>query len=170
MHSLQVTAEPSSNDMIGRDFNVGDVHGFWSPASGADRAPLIFDVIIAGCGPTGAMLAAELRLHDVRVLVLERETAPVPFVRANGLHIRSIEVMAMRGLLDRFLERGDGVVVALLRVIDPPEMCQRVEEVVRMLLHAVEHPAVIPLGLLQIAPVEMDRAAGQPGGDPAHTG
>lgn len=34
----------------------------------------MFDVIIAGCGPTGAMLAAELRLHDVRVLVLERDT------------------------------------------------------------------------------------------------
>ncbi|WP_067664187.1 rifampin monooxygenase [Nocardia miyunensis] len=66
----------------------------------------MFDVIIAGCGPTGAMLAAELRLHDVRVLVLEKEPEPVPFVRALGLHIRSIEVMAMRGLLDRFLERG----------------------------------------------------------------
>ncbi|MQY17778.1 rifampin monooxygenase [Nocardia macrotermitis] len=66
----------------------------------------MFDVIIAGCGPTGAMLAAELRLHDVRVLVVEKEPEPVPFVRALGLHIRSIELMAMRGLLDRFLERG----------------------------------------------------------------
>ncbi|MET7403539.1 FAD-dependent monooxygenase, partial [Dactylosporangium sp. NPDC005572] len=41
--------------------------------STADRTPPRFDVIIAGCGPTGAMLAAELRLHDVRVLVLEQE-------------------------------------------------------------------------------------------------
>ncbi|WP_329050865.1 rifampin monooxygenase [Amycolatopsis sp. NBC_01488] len=65
-----------------------------------------YDVVIAGCGPTGAMLAAELRLHDVRVLVLERETEPVSFVRIVGLHIRSIELMAMRGLLDRLLERG----------------------------------------------------------------
>lgn len=66
----------------------------------------MFDVIIAGCGPTGAMLAAELRLHDVRVLVLEKESEPVSFVRIVGLHIRSIELMAMRGLLDRILERG----------------------------------------------------------------
>ncbi|MFJ9367387.1 rifampin monooxygenase [Nocardia sp. NPDC101769] len=66
----------------------------------------MFDVIIAGCGPTGAMLAAELRLHDVRVLVLEKEPEPVSFVRIVGLHIRSIELMAMRGLLDRILERG----------------------------------------------------------------
>jgi 2-polyprenyl-6-methoxyphenol hydroxylase-like FAD-dependent oxidoreductase len=52
------------------------------------------------------MLAAELRLHDVRVLVLEKETEPVSFVRIVGLHIRSIELMAMRGLLDRLLESG----------------------------------------------------------------
>ena len=74
--------------------------------SGAAEAPLLYDVIIAGCGPAGAMLAAELRLHDVRVLVLEKETDPASFVRIVGLHIRSLELMAMRGLLDRFLERG----------------------------------------------------------------
>ncbi|MFF0078642.1 rifampin monooxygenase [Streptomyces canus] len=66
----------------------------------------MFDVIISGCGPTGAMLAAELRLHDVRVLVLEKETEPVSFVRIVGLHMRSLELMAMRGLLDRMLEHG----------------------------------------------------------------
>ena len=66
----------------------------------------MFDVIIAGCGPTGAMLAAELRLHDVRVIVLEKDTEPVSFVRIVGLHVRSIELMAMRGLLERILERG----------------------------------------------------------------
>ncbi|KAB2381635.1 rifampin monooxygenase [Actinomadura montaniterrae] len=74
--------------------------------AGSGAAPLPFDVIIAGCGPTGAMLAAELRLHDVRVLVLEKETEPASFVRIVGLHIRSLELMAMRGLLERVLERG----------------------------------------------------------------
>ncbi|MEU4834192.1 rifampin monooxygenase [Streptosporangium sp. NPDC023615] len=66
----------------------------------------MFDVIIAGCGPTGATLAAELRLHDVRVLVLEKETEPASFVRIVGLHIRTLELMAMRGLLDRVLPHG----------------------------------------------------------------
>ncbi|MET8087621.1 rifampin monooxygenase [Micromonospora sp. NPDC005237] len=66
----------------------------------------MFDVIIAGCGPTGAMLAAELHLHDVRVLVLEKETEPTSTVRIVGLHIRSLELMAMRGLLTRLLEHG----------------------------------------------------------------
>ena len=77
-----------------------------TPPFTAEPEPLMFDVIIAGCGPTGAMLAAELRLHDVRVLVLEKETEPVSFVRIVGLHIRSIELMAMRGLLERILQHG----------------------------------------------------------------
>ncbi|SCF47189.1 rifampin monooxygenase [Micromonospora mirobrigensis] len=77
-----------------------------SPASGTERTPVHHDVIIAGCGPTGAMLAAELRLHGVGVLVLERDTAPASYVRIVGLHIRSIEIMAMRGLLDRIREHA----------------------------------------------------------------
>ncbi len=76
-----------------------------SPQFSAEPS-FVFDVIIAGCGPTGAMLAAELRLHDVRVLVLEKETEPASYVRVVGLHIRSIELMATRGLLERLLEHG----------------------------------------------------------------
>jgi rifampicin monooxygenase len=64
------------------------------------------DVIVAGGGPTGVMLACELRLHDVRVLVLEREAQPTRVVRALGLHARTLEVLDQRGLLDRFLALG----------------------------------------------------------------
>lgn len=71
-----------------------------------DISQVTYDVVIAGCGPTGAMLAAELRLHDVRVLVLEKETEPVSFIRIVALHVRSLELMAMRGLLDRMREHG----------------------------------------------------------------
>lgn len=66
----------------------------------------MIDVIVAGGGPTGLMLASELRLHDVQVLVLEREAEPTRQVRSLGLHVRSVEVMDQRGLLERFLALG----------------------------------------------------------------
>lgn len=66
----------------------------------------MIDVIIVGGGPTGLMLAAELRLHGVRTVILEKEREPSKIVRAGGLHARSIEVMDQRGLLGPFLELG----------------------------------------------------------------
>ncbi|MEU1281613.1 rifampin monooxygenase [Streptomyces sp. NPDC005805] len=63
----------------------------------------MIDVIVVGAGPTGLMLAAELRLHGVRVVVLERLTGPTGQSRGRGLHVRSVELMDQRGLLDRFL-------------------------------------------------------------------
>ena len=64
-------------------------------------------VVIAGGGPTGLMLAAELALAQVDVVIVERRaTADPDRGRAGGLHARTIEVLDQRGVADRFLAEG----------------------------------------------------------------
>jgi 2-polyprenyl-6-methoxyphenol hydroxylase-like FAD-dependent oxidoreductase len=64
-------------------------------------------VVIAGGGPTGMMLAAELALAKVDVAVLERRPDHVlAGSRAGGFHSRTIEVLDQRGVADRFLAEG----------------------------------------------------------------
>ncbi|WP_380161862.1 FAD-dependent monooxygenase [Kineococcus sp. R86509] len=64
------------------------------------------DVVVVGAGPTGTFLACELRLHGIHVLVLERDPAPSDRVRGLGLHVRSVEILDSRDLLDRFTPHG----------------------------------------------------------------
>lgn len=65
------------------------------------------DVVIAGAGPTGLMLACELRLAGVDVMVVERLAERTGESRAGGLHSRTLEVLDQRGVLDRFLAIGE---------------------------------------------------------------
>ncbi len=59
------------------------------------------DVIIVGAGPTGLMLATELRLAGVRPLVLERRPQLREIPKANGFSGQIVELLRCRGLMDR---------------------------------------------------------------------
>jgi 3-(3-hydroxy-phenyl)propionate hydroxylase len=64
-------------------------------------------VVIAGGGPTGLMLAAELALARVDVAIVERrESQDLDGSRAGGLHARTIEVLDQRGVAERFLSHA----------------------------------------------------------------
>jgi 3-(3-hydroxy-phenyl)propionate hydroxylase len=64
-------------------------------------------VVIAGSGPTGLMLGAELALAGVDVAIVERRASrDVEGSRAAGMHSRTIEVLDQRGIADRFLSEG----------------------------------------------------------------
>ncbi len=64
------------------------------------RATKEHAVVIAGGGPTGMMLAAELALAKVDVAVVERRPDHgLVGSRAGGFHSRTIEVLDHRGSL-----------------------------------------------------------------------
>ena len=64
---------------------------------------------IIGGGPVGLMLASELALAGVKTTVIERLKKTVPYSKALIMHPRTLELFAMRGILERFLEKGTKV-------------------------------------------------------------
>jgi 2-polyprenyl-6-methoxyphenol hydroxylase-like FAD-dependent oxidoreductase len=67
------------------------------------------EVIVAGAGPVGLWLAAELKIAGVDVLVLEKQAERVPHSRALAVYPRTLEHFAMRGLVERWLDEGTPV-------------------------------------------------------------
>ncbi len=64
-----------------------------------------FDVVIAGAGPVGLMLACELRLHDVQVLVVERLPEPDLTLKAGSINVPTAQAFYRRGMLPQLVER-----------------------------------------------------------------
>jgi 2-polyprenyl-6-methoxyphenol hydroxylase-like FAD-dependent oxidoreductase len=72
-------------------------------------------VVIAGGGPAGMMLAAELALASVDVAIVERRPDhELVGSRAGGFHARTIEVLDQRGVAGRFLAEGQPAQAAML--------------------------------------------------------
>lgn len=64
-------------------------------------------VVIAGGGPAGLMLAAELALAGVTATVVERRPdQELAGSRAGGIQSRTIEILDQRGIAERFLSEG----------------------------------------------------------------
>lgn len=76
------------------------------------QASFEHDVVVAGGGPTGLTLAAELTLAGLDVAVVERRASQhLDGSLAGGLHARTIEMFEQRGIADRFLTQGTTVQV-----------------------------------------------------------
>ena len=89
---------------------------FIRPSGLAHNRPPVteYAVVIAGGGPTGMMLAAELALAKIDVAVVERRpNNELAGSRARGFHSRTIEVLDQRGIADRFLAVGRTAQVAV---------------------------------------------------------
>jgi 2-polyprenyl-6-methoxyphenol hydroxylase-like FAD-dependent oxidoreductase len=74
------------------------------------------DVLIAGAGPTGLVLALWLKRMGVRVRIVDKTAEPGTTSRALAVQARTLELYQQAGLADALVERGRKVVAANLWV------------------------------------------------------
>ncbi|HZE41113.1 MAG TPA: FAD-dependent monooxygenase [Stackebrandtia sp.] len=77
--------------------------------------PLDTDVIIAGAGPTGLLLAGDLAAAGIRVRVIEKRRDESNLSRAFAVHSRTLEALDARGLADELI--ADGEVLSGIRLL-----------------------------------------------------
>ncbi|MCZ4151385.1 phenol 2-monooxygenase, partial [Escherichia coli] len=72
--------------------------------------PTQVDVLIAGTGPAGAILTAQLaEFGDLHTLVIEKNGEPLLMGHADGVACRTVEMFNAFGLADRLLREGYSV-------------------------------------------------------------
>ncbi|MBP2471231.1 2-polyprenyl-6-methoxyphenol hydroxylase-like FAD-dependent oxidoreductase [Crossiella equi] len=64
------------------------------------------EVVVAGAGPAGLLLACELRLAGVATVVLERDAQRPGFCRGFNLNARALDLLARRGLAAGLVAEG----------------------------------------------------------------
>ena len=75
-----------------------------------NETPLLdCQVLVVGAGPTGLVLAAELLARGIDVRIIDQGDGVARQARAIGIHARTLEVLDMMGLAERFVECGQVV-------------------------------------------------------------
>lgn len=65
-----------------------------------------YDVIIAGAGPVGLMLAINLGYRGINTLLMEKSPTTLPWPKMDRTNARSMEMLRRIGLTDRIRELG----------------------------------------------------------------
>jgi 2-polyprenyl-6-methoxyphenol hydroxylase-like FAD-dependent oxidoreductase len=63
-------------------------------------------ILVVGAGPTGLMLALQLRRLGLQPLLIDRHSGPAQQSRALGVQARTLEIYAQLGIAERALELG----------------------------------------------------------------
>lgn len=66
----------------------------------------MIDVLIAGAGPTGLMMALLCKRLGLSYRIIDKNSGPATESRAIGIQSRTLELMHKLGIVDQFLERG----------------------------------------------------------------
>lgn len=67
------------------------------------------DVVVAGAGPTGLLLAGDLAAAGIDVTLVERRAEESNLTRAFAVHARTLEQLDARGLAEQVIETGNTI-------------------------------------------------------------
>ena len=91
-------------------FKPGDPHLAEASAQTAqhtDTLPALVDVLIAGCGPAGLTLAAQLATFpDLRTCIVEQKDGPLQLGQADGIACRTMEMFEAFNFSERVLKEA----------------------------------------------------------------
>lgn len=65
-----------------------------------------FDVLIAGAGPAGLMLACQLALHNISFRIIDKKASPAIHSGALIVHARTLEIFDQMGLAEKAIQAG----------------------------------------------------------------
>ncbi|MDX1901813.1 MAG: FAD-dependent monooxygenase [Gammaproteobacteria bacterium] len=63
-------------------------------------------VLIVGAGPTGLMMACELERHNIPFRIIDKKSSPTQGSNATWIQTRTLEILDLIGIADRFLKIG----------------------------------------------------------------
>lgn len=87
-------------------FRPGDPEVFDAAAKDENLRDKV-DVLIAGCGPAGLTLAAQLAAFpDINTRIVERKPGPLEKGQADGISCRSMEMFNAFGFADKVMKQG----------------------------------------------------------------
>ncbi|MDP3908671.1 FAD-binding monooxygenase [Novosphingobium sp.] len=116
-------------------FRPGDPEVAETVSEVRDRSgslPDTIDVLIAGCGPAGLCLAAQLaREPSIRTMIVEPKLAPMEKGQADGINVRSMEMFQAFGFADKVKRESVWINETTFWSPDPdrPEQIRRVGRV-----------------------------------------
>src|SRR5262245_18272753 len=84
----------------------------------ARMAEAELEVLIAGAGPTGLVLATWLHRLGIRIRIIDKAPAPGRTSRAIAMHARPLEFYAQLGLADTIVKSGIEIDALRLQVGD----------------------------------------------------
>ncbi|KAL3426087.1 FAD binding domain-containing protein [Phlyctema vagabunda] len=77
-----------------------------NPVNGQNGSGPVEDVVIAGAGPAGLMLASNLTRYGIRPTIVDDRSDKTSTGRADGLQPKTIETFKQLGLADSLLKKG----------------------------------------------------------------